>query len=159
MSVLVLAFLALESSGARYPSALAAAITLELAAALMRRDRPQSAILALFPSSRRMLLLVRLPCTMLASVCRWCSPRATPIAMFILVGQSTGLLSESDLTMEERGKVAFGHVVEHQELLALGSQALRARRLGCRSFPSAFTSVSNSFWLLAIFSRSRFTAT
>jgi len=30
--------------------------------------------------------------------------------------------------MEERGKVAFGHVVEHQKLLALGSQVIGPER-------------------------------
>jgi hypothetical protein len=37
-------------------------------------------------------------------VCRWCNPRARPIAMFILVGQSTGLLSGARAAIIQKAK-------------------------------------------------------
>ncbi|RHN57192.1 hypothetical protein MtrunA17_Chr5g0437721 [Medicago truncatula] len=56
------AILSFDNSGSKYPNAPAVAITLELAAVVIKLDRPKSVILAFVFSSSNTLLEVRFPC-------------------------------------------------------------------------------------------------
>ncbi|BAT12335.1 Os11g0107850, partial [Oryza sativa Japonica Group] len=94
----------------------------------MRRERPKSAILGLEWSSRRTLLAVRLPWTMVMSSWRKARPRAVPLAIVIRVSQLIGVSIDRVLTVEELGEAAVGHEVEDEELLALGSEVVGPER-------------------------------